>query len=113
MANQQSGVSNDTKTIVTVLLLTFVFPVGFILMWVWAPWRLWVKLLASFPFLVLFIGLFSVITLAVINPGVQIKKANCAKQCQSASNTVCMNQCLGLTLPSPTPTIKLTPSTKR
>ncbi len=45
----RQGMSNDTRTIVTVLLLIFVFPVGLIVMWVWPRWPGWVKLLISVP----------------------------------------------------------------
>ncbi|HOD01460.1 MAG TPA: zinc ribbon domain-containing protein [bacterium] len=40
--------SNDsTPTIVTVLLLIFVFPIGVIVMWFWPKWKVWVKLLIT------------------------------------------------------------------
>lgn len=42
-----SGLSDDAKTIIVVLLLVFAFPVGLILMWLWTEWPKWVKWLLS------------------------------------------------------------------
>lgn len=52
-------VSNDTKTIVTVILLVFAYPIGFIVMWVWAEWPFWLKTLISIPVILLIIFFFS------------------------------------------------------
>lgn len=43
------GASKDTRTIVTVLLLIFVYPLGFFFMWFWTKWPVWVKVVISFP----------------------------------------------------------------
>lgn len=45
--NKKEGLSEDTKTIITVLLLVFAFPIGVILMWFWMKWPVWVKVLIS------------------------------------------------------------------
>lgn len=55
-----SGVSADTKTIVTVLLLLFVYPVGLILMWVWTNWPKWVKFLLTLPVVLFILGMIAV-----------------------------------------------------
>ncbi len=59
-----SGTSEDTKTIVTVLLLLFVFPLGLVLMWFWTKWPSWIKLLISVPIIILgflfIVGVFTV-----------------------------------------------------
>ncbi|QQG40819.1 MAG: hypothetical protein HYV37_00655 [Candidatus Levyibacteriota bacterium] len=49
MASKQSNteISEDTKTIITVLLLLFVFPVGLFLMYRWTNWSSRVKTLIS------------------------------------------------------------------
>lgn len=39
--------SEDTKSIITVLLLLFAFPIGVILMWVWSKWALWLRLVIT------------------------------------------------------------------
>lgn len=42
-----SGLSEDAKTIIVVLLLVFAFPVGLILMWIWTAWPKWTKWLLT------------------------------------------------------------------
>lgn len=42
-----SGMSEDTKTIITVLLLLFAFPIGVVMTWVWMRWPTWVKVLLT------------------------------------------------------------------
>jgi len=41
--------SNDTKTLITVICLVTVYPVGLILMFVWMRWNKWLKFLVAFP----------------------------------------------------------------
>lgn len=77
--NQNQGMSEDTKTIITVLLLIFVFPVGVIMMWVWMKWPTWVKILITLPMiglLLLIIGAFAAGFLSTFNPSGAIKAAN-------------------------------------
>ena len=45
--SQPQQTSEDTKTIVTVLLLIFFFPVGLILMWLWPAWSKKVKVIVT------------------------------------------------------------------
>ena len=45
-----NGASNDTRTLVTVLLLIFVYPIGVILAWFWSKWKAWIKILVTLPF---------------------------------------------------------------
>lgn len=46
---KKDGMSDDTKTIVTVMLLAFAYPVGLIMMFVWTKWPVWVKALVTIP----------------------------------------------------------------
>lgn len=48
MAKKQE-ISEDTKTLITVLLLVFAYPVGLIMMFVWTGWPKWVKTLIVLP----------------------------------------------------------------
>ena len=50
MAAKNQEMSQDTKTIITVLLLAFAYPVGLIMMFVWTKWPGWVKTLIVLPF---------------------------------------------------------------
>jgi hypothetical protein len=73
----QSGMSQDTKTIITVLLLVVVFPLGIIFMWVWMKWPIWVKLILTIPFAIIpTIAVLLAITLVAINPSKQFTQAN-------------------------------------
>lgn len=66
---------DSTPTIVTVLLLIFMFPVGVIVMWVWPKWKKWVKilitLLALIPVFVIFLGAM----LLAVNPIEALQKS--------------------------------------
>lgn len=88
----QQGVSEDTKTLITVLLLIFVFPIGLIVMFFWPKWKWWVKLLIALP--VLFFGfiLMGAVLLAV-NPSEQIEKAECVTACEESGGTDCVEMC--------------------
>lgn len=71
--------SEDTKAIIVVLLLIFVFPIGLLLMWFWTKWPLWVKLVVTIPILLiglLFLGIFSAALITTINPTQQIARAH-------------------------------------
>jgi len=102
-----SGVSEDTKTIVTVLLLIFFMPVGFILMWFWTKWKVWVKLLVTLLFTPVFLflaGIVAAATLLTVNPGEQMKKANCMKSCEIVTEEekpMCLSKCLNIEIPTP------------
>lgn len=68
-APSNQGMSEDTKTIIVVLLLVFVLPIGIILMWVWMKWPVWVKLLITIPIIILpLIAILASILVLVINP---------------------------------------------
>lgn len=51
------GTSEDTKTIVTVLLLLFIYPIGLILVWFWVKWPRWVKIIISLPIIIILLAL--------------------------------------------------------
>ena len=97
--NSNSGLSNNSKTLITVLLLVFAYPIGLILMWSWMNWQKWVKWIVTLPTLALLIVFLSGI-LSTVNPSVQIQKAKCMKQCDSileeSSKSVCVDECLQL-----------------
>lgn len=83
MASSKSqGMSSDTKTLVTVLLLVFAFPAGFVLMWVWTSWPKWVKFLISgiFAFFMLiWVLIFAAAILVSVNPQAQLDRAEEAR----------------------------------
>lgn len=57
--SQKEGISNDAQAIITVMLLVFTYPIGFIVMWVWTDWPIWLRLLLSIPVILLIIFLFA------------------------------------------------------
>lgn len=91
------GTSNDTKIIVTVILLVFFFPVGLILMWFWTKWPRWLKILLTVPLILtifLFMGLFAIGFLAALNPNSAYNKGKCVSQCEnSIDRSSCIQAC--------------------
>jgi len=69
------GMSDDTKTLITVLLLIFAYPIGLILMFVWTKWPWWVKLLVAFPIALAILFIVGMGALITANPGAQMEKA--------------------------------------
>ncbi len=67
--------SYDTKTIITVLCLIFVYPIGVIMMWVWMKWSVLLKLLLSAVFVIPVFLVVSAGILATVNPAEQMGKA--------------------------------------
>lgn len=68
---QPTPMSEDTKSIITVILLVFIYPIGLIMMWVWTNWKNSVKwivtLIGCLPF-VLFILAF--LFMIIFAPGI-------------------------------------------
>jgi hypothetical protein len=74
--------SVSTATIITILLLFFMYPVGIIVMWFATKWPVWVKITLT-CLLILFIaimGILATILVAAINPQEQLRKANEAQK---------------------------------
>ncbi len=71
-----NGTSNDTRTIVTALLLLFLYPIGLIVMWSWTKWPLWLKILLSLPILLFVVAILFGLVLIAINPSSQFATAN-------------------------------------
>ncbi|PJE63317.1 hypothetical protein COU88_00160 [Candidatus Roizmanbacteria bacterium CG10_big_fil_rev_8_21_14_0_10_39_6] len=94
MIKKQDGVSYDTKTIITVLALIFVYPIGIVLMFVWMKWKMWVKLLIALPVTLILFGVFAVALLSALNPRESFNKGKCVRECGSNSATVCINACM-------------------
>lgn len=89
-ANNSSNKESDKRTIITAVFLVLFYPVGFVLMWFWSKWKIWVKLIVScltLPVLIVFVGILLTSILAAVNPKVQIEKANCTKTCSEQGVT--------------------------
>jgi len=99
MAQKESGISYDTKTLIVVLTLIFVYPVGLLLMFLWMKWRWWIKLLIALPvtFIVLILaGAFAVGFLATVNPGASFQKGQCVAKCNEITIQEERGQCIAL-----------------
>lgn len=60
-----SEMSTDTKTIIVVLLLIFVYPIGVIFMWIWMKWwPTWVKILLTLPIILCIAWFIFIMTMA-------------------------------------------------
>lgn len=100
-APQNSGESQDTRTVITILLLIFVYPVGVILMWFWSRWKTWVKILITVPLILIPVAIFLIAFLAAVNPAAQIKKAECTKACATNSDKIsCISECTAPNVPA-------------
>lgn len=75
--------SSNASTIVTILLVVFLYPVGVIVMWFWPKWPIWVKILLTLliiPYLFILPLIFAGILIG-INPAKQFAQAdNTARQ---------------------------------
>lgn len=79
---QNNGISSDTRTLITVLLLVFAFPAGFILMWVWTSWPKWVKFLITGIlafFILIWFLIFATAIMLSVNPQAQLERAEDAR----------------------------------
>lgn len=73
----ESELNYDTKQLITILSLFFVFPLGILFMWLWMKWKTWVKVVLTFiMFLPLLFAIPLAIALIAINPSEQFAKAN-------------------------------------
>ena len=71
MPKKSNEISHDTKIIITVLTLLFVFPVGLILMLYWKMFPVWVRVMITILFCLILIAFFIIFIIAmsvVINP---------------------------------------------
>ena len=68
--------NTNSNTIVAILLLWLLYPLGLIFMWVKTKWPVWVKILVTLPVILTIIGLALAIVLIVNNPSISnsIKK---------------------------------------
>lgn len=68
--------NTNSNTIVAILLLWLLYPLGLIFMWVKTKWPVWVKILVTLPVVLTIIGLSLAIVLIVNNPSISnsIKK---------------------------------------
>lgn len=102
--------ADNTNSILTLLLLFFVYPIGVIVMWLWTGWAKWVKILVTLPVVLILVFGVLVGIGATLNVGDQVKKAECMKQCENSSQKdTCQLQCMESLNAPPTYTVTPTP----
>lgn len=85
MTTQNHDTHKDTKTLIAVILLIFLYPVGLLVMWFWTSWKKWIKILITLP--IVLIPTLALIILATINPGEQMERA------RRAARQTCISSC--------------------
>lgn len=84
-----------TKSLVVILLLIFLYPIGLICMYFLTKWKWWVKLLITLPLI-----LIPILSILSINPQEALDKAaklkaECENLCSKDVNyDTCYNQCV-------------------
>lgn len=75
MAKDKSAgeMSEDTKTLITVLLLLFAYPIGLVLMFIWTKWPKWLKIILTLP---IFLAIFAIIMAVFIAAAVVTQNKN-------------------------------------
>jgi len=95
---QQEGMSQDTKIIITVLMLLFFLPAGIVLTWIWMKWPKWVKIVITLPVFISILAIVVAMIAVSLNPRGQIVKMQeleCKQQCNASVNqSICVNECL-------------------
>jgi hypothetical protein len=103
---QSNGTSEEVKTIVTILLLIFVYPIGAIVAILWPKWRWWVKLLVSLPMILGFVLITLGFALLAMNPSAQLEKAKYISECaKTYSQEECAQKYIQMQLAEPSITL--------
>ena len=103
---QGSEDNEGVKTIVTVLLLIFVYPIGVIVSWFLPKWKLWVKLLVSLPLVLGFVMITLGFALLAMNPSAQLKKAQFISECtKTYTQQECAQKYIQMQLAEPSITL--------
>lgn len=98
MTKTNNELSYDTKTIIVVLTLIFVYPVGIILMYLWMKWNKLLKFVISLPIYLLIFGLLFAFLIGLqqgLNPKDAVDRTQCKKSCNIAVDIdACTKTCL-------------------
>ena len=104
--------TSTAKTVIVVLTLLFVYPLGVILMYVLTKWKGWVKFLLTLPLILFLVGIAAAAVLIAIDPKGQIEKAECVSQCQQSTDVQsCVAQCIEMPVTSISPVMEDTGTT--
>ncbi len=94
------------KTVVTVLLLIFIYPIGVIVSWFLPKWKWWVKLLVSLPLVLGFVMITLGFALIAMNPSSQLEKAKYISECaKTYTQEECAQKYMQMQLAEPSITL--------
>jgi hypothetical protein len=93
--------TKKSTTIITILLLIFLFPIGLIIMLAFTNWKTGIKILITIigPIVIILGVILSASILVALNPQAQIQKANCMTSCNETYSKTdvgyseCVNSC--------------------
>jgi hypothetical protein len=95
VTNDQTNSSDLTPSIITGLLLFFIYPIGLLVMWVWPKWNKWIKIALTIIPIVFVTAI--VLSFPYINPITERNLAplqECVKSCNSTDVTnLCIRKC--------------------
>lgn len=115
MTRKNNGASQDARTIVTVLLLLFAWPVGLIVMWVWSKWPTWLQFIITLlSILLIIIGIVTVIAAVNISntdsdsttpllENTLIKTCNTCLDAHGGDTASCQTECRSFLMPTTDP----------
>lgn len=93
--------SSNSKIVLIVMLLIFLYPVGLLLLIFWIRWGRMEKIITAFTTLGAWFLIYGTIIapalLIAIDPIEKIREANakqCAIECQSSENPSCVSECM-------------------
>lgn len=93
-----TGEKLSKKSLVVIVLVVFLYPIGLLSMYFFTKWKWWIKFLITLP-MILIVIIFGLLLLSV-NPQEAIEKAEklkalCSIKCSNDTNyEVCYNQCV-------------------
>ncbi len=89
---------DQTSSIVTILLLLLVYPIGLIVMWFWPKWNKIVKLLVTVPLILTIIAGVFVVKSILTNPELQsgLGAISAASECMKISDKKEQEKCIAI-----------------
>jgi len=104
--NQKQQKGFDEKSILTMIALATIYPLGLILMWKWTKWNKWVKILIMIPLALLVLAIAGIIAVSILvtaDPKKELRISNCNKRCEEKYAEIankkeeCFNYCKNTT----------------
>jgi hypothetical protein len=91
--NKDESISENTKAIISVLLLIFIYPIGLIVAWFWVKWPMWLKIVVTLPVFVYMFLLTALLSIANSSPKT-MRGTECIVTCMQLQSLDKQNTCL-------------------